>query len=244
MTMIGIGINENVYLKNAELDEKNYLIITFAEKMENRPKNIFEQLNDEKVIETIPDVSIRLFPFNVPTDTKWTQEKKLDIVGADMNKTKAILMHLMKAYMPTEQAKLNLFGGTLVDANNYSTEMLKNEVLKQIHLNMANQFIQLTKPYFNNDTLLFRLILVRQSKEKHFPTFRAKHLEENPMYESMDIPKAASKVAFTKYELDNGLDSTKVFSKDEADKTDGGSSNTSGGSTTSEGLTASAVFGG
>lgn len=239
---IQIGINENVVLTGASLDDKHVLMLTFEQlKGEGGPKNIFEQLASATVVETIKQ-DIRIFPPTPPKDETKTEERRVSLVSDDMNGTKAILIHFMKGYMVSTEATLDLFASIPIDANSYNQKILQKEVLEQVHLNMANQFITKMKPFIGKADQKFRLLLIRQSKDKHFPGLRKKYLDESPIWEPMEVPLASTKLAFTKYELENGFDSGAPSVKEDADKTAGG--NKPGGDAGAAPMTAAAVFGG
>ena len=204
---LGVKINENVYITGIELDSNNYLNITFKEK--NDLSNPFEKLIDDDVHEGSDKLDIKLFAPQPPKndDGKLTEEKMIDRVSRDINKNKGILQHIMKGYMTKEEYAIGkaMFDGIDIDANTYSKKIIDKDVLLKVHQNMAQFFINAMQPYLNKEDLLFRLLLVRTSKDKHFATFRSSYIEDNPFWESMDVPKDASKVKFTPYEEKEGL---------------------------------------
>ncbi len=227
--MIQIGINENVYLEKAILDDKNSLELVFAEvSAVEKPTSLFANVASDDVVEN-HSMGVRLFPPLPPKKEDLTAEKKLDLVVGDINKTKGILLHILKGYFTADELKklfgLNLYAGLPIDENNFNQQILIKEVLEGVHKNMARLFLEKIKPVLNDRTKAFRLLLVRQSKDKHYATFRGKWIEDNPFYESMEIPKEASKVKFTPYEIEQGLTHGTPVSKDAAaDKKDGSKS--------------------
>jgi hypothetical protein len=94
--------------------------------------------------------------------------------------------------------------------------ILDETTFMKVFDNMANEFITLMTPFVGDASLRSRLKLQRQNKEKHFATLPKSFLSERPMYESMEIPKDKSKIAFSKWEKDNGLDDGTPASKDAA----------------------------
>jgi hypothetical protein len=237
--MIQVGINENVILTSVALNDKNTLSFTFEEKgTGDKPMNPFEALASDEVVDIDNGKSINLFQPNVPDKADMTQEKKVDIVTSDINKTKGILIHFLKGWMTKEEVKgaINPFAGTAVDATNYATQLLNKEVLAAIHKNMSTTFIQLITPFLAQRDA-FRLLLVRQSADKHWPSFRGKYIEENPFWESMQIPAEASKLKFTAYEISQKLNDGTPVSKDNAKTADSKPADTAP-------VTAQNVFGG
>jgi hypothetical protein len=235
---IGVGINENVYISAVELDSNNYLNIQFKQKSDIA--NPFEALQADDVIDAKDTLDVKLF---APTprkndDGKFTEAKLVDFVTTDINKTKGIIQHLLAGYVPKEQYAIGkaIFDGCGMDATNYAERLLNKDVMLQIHKNLSNHLISVLRPFIGDSTKLFRLLLIRTSKDKHFATFRSTRLEENPFWEDMDVPKEASKLAFSAYEIKEGLnDGTPSSRTESADKPKTEPANT---------MTAASVFGG
>ena len=111
-----------------------------------------------------------------------------------------------------KQMQLNEFGGTklvLEDpvALNLSkiTTITDQNFLDKVYDNMVKAFLDATRPFINKDT--FRVILVRSSKAKHYAKIPAKGNYPRVWIESSAIPKAASQIAFSDYEIKEGLNS-------------------------------------
>lgn len=208
-TMIGIGINENVYLDKVILDDKDVLAITFKNLPAPGAKklSVFEEISASEVVDEAPEMTIRMFPMNGPKeDDSKTLEQKVDLARADIAKFKGICNHLLKGYMTSEEMKniLNPTRGIAIDEANTEQQITQKVTMNQISKNMAQDFVNAIRPYCGNPAAAFRLLLVRQSKDKHFATFRGRYLDENPFWESMSVPKEASKLKFTPWELANG----------------------------------------
>lgn len=219
--MIGIGINENIYLDKAEFAENHEsLILSFKEK-EERVLTMYERLQADEHIEVAGGRDIRLFAPLPSTDAEKTEEKKVDLAFTDINNTKGQLIHILLGYMVKEDAVLgDIYAGIGMSEENFKLKMQNKDALKLIFGNMVTGFLDKIKPWLGKQDPLFRLLLLRQSKEKHFPTLRKRFLTESPFWEPMFIPKDASKVAFTPYEIREKLDSNEVLQRDEADKKD------------------------
>lgn len=252
---ITIGVNENVFLESASIDDKTKVLnLNFEQldpKAEAKPDNPFDLLASETVVETEFGMGIRIFPPLPPKEgNDRTEEKNIEMLVQDINKTKGILYHILKGYMTSDdlKGKLEPFRGIPINKENFNVQILKKEILEQVHHNLATDFMNQVKPFLGKKDQLFRLLLVRQSKDKHYATLRGRFLDENPFWESMAIPIEASKVAikeadgtikarFTKFELDNGLDNGRPADKNAAaDKKEG----TAGPAP----VTAASVFGG
>lgn len=243
--MIHIGVNENVYLEKVSLDDKNALELTFGEVGKVKPTSLFANVASDEVVENT-DMSVRIFAPLPPKKEDMTEEKKVDLLVSDINKTKGILRHILMGYYTSEDLKglwAQSFAGLPIDEANFTKQILVKEILEGIHKNMARIFIEKIKPFLGDQTRTFRLLLVRQSKDKHYATFRGRFIDDNPFWEDMQVPKEASKVKFTPWEIEQGLTHGIPVSKDAAaDKKDGGSS-TGGNSGGSAPLTAANVFG-
>jgi len=209
--MIQIGINENVYIHDAVLDDKGNICITFeqlGEPGKEKPTSTFANIAADEVIETEYGMTIKLFPPLPPKpDNGRSVEKNVQLLQSDINKTKGIILHLLGGFMTTEQlkGKINPFESLPIDESNFDEQIQKKEILDGVHRNLGRAFVELIKPYLDHKDNPFRLLLVRQSPEKHFATLRGKYIKENPFWEPMTVPKEASKLAFTAYETTAGL---------------------------------------
>lgn len=219
--MIGIGINENVYLAKAELSaNKESLSLAFKQKDE-KELSLFEQLNADEHIESATGRSILIFsPLPAADGPDMTEAKRFDRAFSDVNSIKGQLIHIMKQYMVKDDAKLgDAYFGTGIDEANLTSKLVQKPILHIVFNNMVQGFLEKMKPFFGktDPQYLMRLLLIRQSKEKHYPTLRKRFLEESPFLELMVIPKEESKVAFTPYEIREKLDSADEIPKESAD---------------------------
>jgi len=203
-----IGVNEPVYMKGITLDDKLSLEIKFDDPTATKPTSGFAAIQDDDVIENTTS-SVRIFGPSASTKTDLTEEKKVDLAVYGINKVKGQLQHFMRQYMTTDaMPKLGkvAYNGVPIEEGNFNEQIQKLEIQKEIHKNMCTAFIQAMQPFLDKTDLQFRLLLVRQSKDKHFPALRGSYIEDNPFYESVDVPKEASKLKFTDYEKREGLD--------------------------------------
>jgi len=226
--MIGVGISQNVYLSSVTMDDKGVLDITFKENTPEAKMNVFEAMQSGEAIDTSAfEKTVKLFapmePFE--KDSKGnpvTQEKRAGAMQRELTERQQVLIHLLKGYTTSDaytRIGKESFSGLDINKDNYESEILKKEVFIQVHKNRCRVFIEEITPFLNDDTLLFRLLLVRQDKDKHFATFRKKNVEDNPFWEPMDIPAEASKVKFTPQEIKDGLnDGTPSQRSEAADK--------------------------
>lgn len=209
--MIRIGITENVYIADVTMDDKNTLLITFDEAgKEDKPKvdNYFDNIASDEVIEIEKGTVIRIFPPLPPkADNGRTEEKNVELLVSDINKAKGIVIHILKVFYTTDdlKGKINPFEMLPIDKDNFNTQVVKKEILEGVHKNICKAFVALLTPFLAEKKMV-RLLLVRQSADKHYATFRNRYLDEQPFIESMEIPKEASKLKFSSYEIEKGLD--------------------------------------
>lgn len=220
--MIGIGINENVVLIGATVGDKGLLVITFeeAEKLSKPKLDVFDALSSASVEEDSKGFSINIFPFKTPdgpkNETK-TIDEKVEMVSDDMKKVKNQLTQILEQYLTTDNIKWEPYQGTGIDKDNYRTKFMDNDSLSSVFENYSKQFRAMVTPFLGNTAYKLRLKLARQSKLKHWATLPGRYIQDNPFVELMDIPKAQSKVAFTKWEKDNGFDDGTPVPKTTAD---------------------------
>jgi hypothetical protein len=223
MPQIGVGINEDVFISKIEQDlTSKAIIISFAHKDDKvgTAVNYFEMLQADTIVEASNGTGIRLFAPNEPKADK-TEEQRIQFAAGDIAATRAIIEHIMQGYMPSDvaSAKNVVYENTGIDQNNFTQKIVQKPVLLAIHENLTRHFINGMKEFVGKPDLLFRLLLVRQSKDNPYPTFRKRYISDNPFWESMDVPADQSKVKFTSYELKEGLDSNAPApSKSDADK--------------------------
>jgi hypothetical protein len=218
--MIGIGINENVILKNCEITtgEGGKISIDFnltdTEVSEETTDNFAEDKYDENgmIITGSGGRSIiKVWPISVPEekDTSGAVKTTAVRIAEALDATKELqnlFMSFLKYYKPISEIKFDRFAGLNITAQT-TANLLNEEVLVAVTKNLANQFIEMVRPFLNDPSVRLRVLLVRQSAAKAFPTFRRRFLSSNPIVESMAVPKEASKLAFTNYEVTKGLNS-------------------------------------
>ena len=97
--MITIGVDESVFLEKAVLESTNSLELTFQEtNLKEKPTSLFQNIAGDEVVEGNTGISIKLFSPMVPTKQDLTEEKKVDLIVGDINKTKGILRHILLGY--------------------------------------------------------------------------------------------------------------------------------------------------
>lgn len=228
--MVKIGINENVFISNISKSEEGTLIITLDNPtnaaqeavsvdkdalkaaLEHNPFADWEE-GGESFNESMSS-GLQLRIFNIDADPKRDTPDVLPTAEEMRKRLDTLrdpLTHIMLGYITREQNPLKptvIFRGTGIDTDftKFPTLIMSEEVLGRIYANIVDAFIETMRPFVGNEELLFRVRLPRQSKKKAFATFPTKFIgPESPFWESMQIPKEASKMKWSNYELKNGL---------------------------------------
>jgi len=215
---ISVGINENVMLAKVAIGEKGALELYLDEAKEKA--NIFDSLNTAKVENTGTEVRLLVFPVKKPEGVRAegkTDDELLDTVNEDLLKLRNQLTQILEQYLTSDKISWDIYAGTGVDGANYRTMFLNDEALRKISENYFTQFVDMVRPFVGNPAYKLRWKLIRQSKDKHFATLPGKYLVDSPMVELMDVPAEASKVKFTKWEIDNGLNDGTPVAKPKKD---------------------------
>ena len=97
------------------------------------------------------------------------------------------------------------FANTGITKENAVSKFLDQNFLDKVYENMTKAFLAAVTPFINGPT--FRVILVRSSKAKHYAKIPAKGNYPRVWIESSAVPKAASQIAFSDYEVKEGLNS-------------------------------------
>lgn len=212
--MIKVGINENVVLQDVELVEKDgkysvdfTLVDAASLETDNKADEEYDE-NGMLVTGSGGGRRIKVWPLTPPDDTgrdnqPKTIKAKCDEINDTIKQHQNLYMSFAKCFLPLSQIKFDRFAGIPVTQENQSV-LLGEEVLLTVSKNLANQFIEMCKPYFNDPTFKLRIKLRRQSKDKHYPTFPTNLLHIFPFVERMEVQP--SKLAFTKYEIEHGYD--------------------------------------
>lgn len=233
---IGIGINEDVVLKNLELvpveskdggDPKNSLVFTFRplEDDSESSDNFFDQqeeLDDEGyVITGSSGSSIRVFQIEPRTADKLdgTQRTPTEVhkmAQDDISDLRNLLTNIAKTYVTKDKINFKPFDNTGITRENIGSMLATKSSMAKIFTNLCSQLVEIVKPYLNKPEDAVRLLLVRQSLKKAYPTFRKKFVNNHPVMETAQIPLESSKLAFTSYEIEKGLDTDMPYSDNNA----------------------------
>jgi hypothetical protein len=211
---IGVGINDNVIIKAVGFNDKKTLEIELAEvgELVGAKKNVFEESLTASTASAgnAFGFKMRVFPPLLPNKPEQTKEQKIDLATRDIKTLTAKLNHILEQFMTLDKIDINtldvLYANTgISDMASLESRILDQDVLTKIYDNAVGRFIQLMSPWVNKPEEAVRIKLCRQSKDKHYADFPRYFDAGNPFIELMVVPKEQSKVKFSKYELENGL---------------------------------------
>lgn len=211
--MIKVGINENVQLKSAEINEKGTLVITFAEAGAKQQSTV-DLLNSKTGVKAGGTTNIMLWSIQTEDQGK---TREADRIAKDITSMRDQLEHVLEQYLTSDNAKLDPYVGTDLTADNFESLIVKQSVVDRMYNNLASQFVTKVRTLGADLDNTFRLLLVRKSAGNHYGTFRRNFITDNPFMESMNIPAAASKLKFTKYEISKGLNNGDAVAKPAAE---------------------------
>jgi len=225
--MMTVGINENLILSKAELfTETNvYLALSFRERS-GEALSDFAQLTSGGEVDTgnPMDLAQKLWCPKAPKDTKQngdtkTKAEKVKEARDGLGEIQNTLVGFLKCYTTTDKIKLNPFKGMedVISEANYEEKIVEEYVLHKAFINLCTQFIEQVQPFLNKDEFPIRLLLLRQ-KDKHFLELRRRFIKDNPIVEPMSIPRAQTKLKFTKREIENGQDKMEYLTQSDADQ--------------------------
>jgi hypothetical protein len=201
--MISVGIYENLVIYKVTKNDQKTLVIGVKESGKIDPLAALNMTGGTKLEGESKDFLI--YPpkpenFEGQPDTFENNLKKIGDI-------KDQLEHIVKQYITTNNIKWDVFAGTGVTSENMTTKMTSATVLTQVYENIVDQFIKMITPHVSDNGKKVRMIFVRSSAAKHYPALRKRYLETYPFIESMEVPKAQSKLKFSKYEIDKGFNS-------------------------------------
>jgi hypothetical protein len=224
--MLKVGIHENLVFEKASLNEKGTLGIVFRPVSLNEKPADYDEFSDEGVPMEVTDGSgnspLLMFCPKKPTfktreGNDLTDEEVADFLKRDFETLSNQLTMIVGAFRSTKDHKWFPYKNTGLNKENWKQEILAEDMQQKIYANYCNQFIDIMAPFADKDEFKVRLKLVRQSAAKHYATLPSKYINDNPFIEPMEVPAAASKVKFTKWEKEKGLDSGEPVAKSEAD---------------------------
>lgn len=197
---LSVGTHENLVLHKVVKNDKGTLVIGFKEAGEIDQLAALSaagQTNFEA-----QDQDLLIFPPNVKDFNGAT--KTTDQILKNIAELKDPLDHIAEAYLTVDKRKWDVFKDLDIDKHNISTTLANQATLDKVYDNVVKQFIAMMTPVVGENSKKVRVMFIRSSKAKHFPKLRTKYLNSYPFIEPMSVP--TSKLRFSKYEIENGLD--------------------------------------
>ncbi len=212
--MIKVGINEDLVIKEVKKNDKGSVEITFQEATVVDPMTALNSSGSTNLNQA--EHKVIIFPVN-PNDAEGNMDSYKNLM-AKIAEIKDPLDHILQQYLTKTAIKWDIFANTGLTAETIQIEIRREATLVKIYTNIVDQFLVMASQADLHGTPV-RVLFIRQSKAKHYPRLRSRYLDRQPFIEPMSIPKDQSKLAFSKYELDNGLDKGDVVSGAQAPST-------------------------
>lgn len=215
--MLRVGINERVLLTGASINDKGSLEISFKQVgQEIVQVNADDFLNQAAGIKPSTGESKQIV-WPVQIEQRGTVREAKD-VAADLASVRDQLQHILQVYTTSDRAALNPYDG--VEAT--SSALQNQSTVDRIYKNLTTQFVAKVKELKDKIAVTeIRVLLIRRSAASHYGTFRKRFITDNPFVESMEIPAANTRLKFTKYEIEKGLNNGDPVAKAEvADATE------------------------
>jgi hypothetical protein len=208
MALIKVGIHENLtFTDKTKINEHGTLELGIA--VVQDPDSLLNAFEGNETF-TAMESSFRFYP---PSMKDFDQvDKTAAEIGADILKLRHQLLTYAKLVATKEEAEKALGGlamfkglGIADDQIKKALSMLNQEdFMKKVVTNLCAQFVNFmkSKNALKAGAVLFRHKFLRQSKAKNFAVIPTSDFDT--WVEPMDVPKAASKIAFSEWEIENG----------------------------------------
>lgn len=197
--MIPVGIHENVRVYKATRNEKGTLVVGFK-RDEGLDLDSFDTASDNTAGGDAEQDFLLFPPSNLDRKDAVDSTKNN---SAKVKQLKDQLTHILGNYMTSDKITWNTTLGTGLTQENSEAKLKTQETLNKMYDNICNQFIEQVTPFLNNTKLKFRVIFVRHSEAKHYPSLRKTYLSTQPFMEPMSVPAATSRIKFTEWEIKN-----------------------------------------
>lgn len=204
--MIGVGIHENLVLSaKTTQGEQGGIDIIFARKQSG---SLYGALVANEAVGS-DEVKLKIFTIN-STDHNDQAKSAVDIAGEIAN-LREQFSDILSCAMPKTQVDMNLdmakvFGSVGITAANESqltAKLTDDSFLEAVFKSLCASFITAAGAMMDSEML--RVKLRRRSKASHYPSIPYKGKVPEVWIESMQVPTASSKIAFSEWEIENGI---------------------------------------
>lgn len=204
--MLEISVNEGWKLgPNTKISEKGGLELNFIKGVAITSALEMMETEDAEQEESF----ILLFPPKVEDYKTKAPRTSIEVardLRAEYKKLYVIFnLYFTKAELQDKFPPSVIYENTGINKDNESTLMIQESIVSKMFVNLANASIKFIKEEAMWDKEEFRIKMLRQSKDKAFPRMTYKPEYDN-WIELMSVPKEATKVKFTSYEISKGYD--------------------------------------
>lgn len=213
MGYLGVNIWDNVVLtSNTGFDDEGYFQIGFSTKVDTG--NMFAAFDGGAALQADTN-DIKIFKPNMVDYDK--NPKDSASIGQDLINFKNVLVDILSVHMPIDKAQGMLaapvmfqgLGITAETQGQLNQKLVDEGFVTAVFNNLAKAFTTATQPFIGQNP--FRVKFRRTSKAKHFATIPPKGRFPEVWIEPMTIPKEASQIKWSDWEVKNGYnDGTKV----------------------------------
>lgn len=205
--MIKVGVNENVFLSKAEINEKGTLLIGFREigsELKEKAVSMADEMSggsDTSGASSGESTHLLFLPALVKYEKDAAgneQPEEGKVILASFLDLKNQLSHILKRFTTANLIKFSPFAG-VTEINPASEadileKIVNKPIAEKIYTNYISQFVAQVTPFLNLETKPARLFLHRQSETSHFGKLRKKFLGDQPFFEDTLIPVSSSKM--------------------------------------------------
>lgn len=222
MALIKVGIHENLQLTDkTKINDKGTLELSIASAQSADDMLAAFEGNSTN---TSMESSFRFYPPNMKTfegDLKTAGE-----IGNEILKMRHQFLQYAKLFATKEEAEAAIGGLAMFKGLGIPPEEIKKalamfdkeDFVQKVVTNLSKVFLDFlqSKNAFSGE-VKFRHKFLRQSKAKNFATIP--NSDFDIWVEPMTVPKEASKIAFSEYEIANGKDNGDPVASDDSDTT-------------------------
>jgi hypothetical protein len=194
--MIQVGIQEDLRLINAVKNDQGTLVLTLRQ---GGGADILDMLSNGS---TASENETGFYMWPIKPDDRLDSDALIvqDLVNK-INVLKSQLNHILEQYKPMANYKWDITNGLNFADNNAFMDalldpLMRKTVVDRVYTNFVDQFVREITPFLASPQA-WRMKLLRTSKDKNFPTIP----RFVPFIEPMSIPKTASKLKFSAWEM-------------------------------------------
>lgn len=220
--MLQVGIHKGVVISKVSKNEKGTLEIDVTKGGSASFLDMFNSTSDSS---SQKDENNSFKLFNPLTTNNFGTDLTLDQIKTSITQFRDKLNHILLGYLAAKDITVNVFKGIeFKSEEDLYKKFMNQETLDIIYDNIVNDFIENMKKADLSQK--FTVKLVRQSKAKHFAKFpdsKFGYSGKNAFWEPSELEEQ-SKVMYSQYEKNNGLDNPNAGAADAVSSEPSGSS--------------------